>query len=272
MEPSSRRGAARCGRPVESAPHETRPDHRYHRPRRPSHVGVPHRPRLPSLRARARPSQPQGQARARREPRARARRGRPPRPVVADRRRRAGATRRGLQPRRHELRGALVPPARAHRRHHRPRRAAHARGHPHRRRRREQPDSLLPSVVVGDVRQGARDAAARRHRIPPALAVRRREGVRAPHDDQLPRVLRAARVVGHLLQPRRPPSRARVRHPQDHQRHRPHQARPPRLDHARQRRRGATGVTPATSSRPCGSCSSRTSPTTTSSQPARPTP
>ncbi len=47
---------------------------------------------------------------------------------------------------------------------------AHARSGAHGRRHREQPDSLLPGVVVGDVRQGARDAADRDHAVPPALA------------------------------------------------------------------------------------------------------
>ena len=42
---------------------------------------------------------------------------------------------------------------------HRPRRAPDARGGAHRRRHRPQPDPLLPGVVVGDVRQGARDPA-----------------------------------------------------------------------------------------------------------------
>ena len=72
----------------------------------------------------------------------------------------AGAARRGLQPRRDQLRAALVQAGRAHRGDHRPRRAAHARGGAHRRRHRQQPDPLLPGVVVGDVRQGA----ARRRR------------------------------------------------------------------------------------------------------------
>ena len=105
-----------------------------------------------------------------REPRARAHRGRPARPVVAHRGRRTGAARRGLQPRRDQLRAALVQAGRAHRGDHRPRRAAHARSGAHRRRHREQPDSLLPGVVVGDVRQGARDAADRDHAVPPAVA------------------------------------------------------------------------------------------------------
>ena len=40
-------------------------------------------------------------------------------------------------------------------------RAPHARGDPHDRRHPEQPDPLLPGVVIGDVRQGAGDPAER---------------------------------------------------------------------------------------------------------------
>ena len=137
---------------------------------------------------------PKAAAGPRREPGARARRRRPARPVVAHRGGRAGPAGRGLQPRRDQLRAALVQAGRAHRGDHRPRRAAHARGGAHRRRRREQPDPLLPGVVVGDVRQGARDAADRAHAVPPALAVRRRQGVRPRHDRELPRGVRPPRV------------------------------------------------------------------------------
>ncbi len=56
------------------------------------------------------------------------------------------------------------------------------------------PDPLLPSVVLGDVRQGSGDPADRAHAVPSSLALRRREGVRSPHDGQLPRVVRHARV------------------------------------------------------------------------------
>ena len=208
---------------------------------------------LPGVRSRAGPEQPEGPARDGREPVARARRRRPPRPVVADRRGRAGPARRGLQPRRDELRGPVVPPARAHRRHHGRRRPADARGDPHRRRRREQPDPLLPGVVVGDVRQGPRDPPDRADAVPPALALRRRQGVRPPHDGQLPRVLRHPRVVGDLLQPRGPAARAssssRARSPT---------ASPASRSASRTRSPSATstaratGDTPATSSRRCG--------------------
>ena len=125
---------------------------------------------------------------------------------------------------------------RADRQHHRSRRAAHAGGDPHGRRHPEQPDPVLPGVVVGDVRQGARDPAARADRLPPALAVRLRQGVRPRHRRQLPRVVRAARVVGHPVQPRGPATRHRVRDAQGVQRGGPHQARPAARAGARQPR------------------------------------
>ena len=145
---------------------------------------------------------PKGQMIVDETPAARARRRRLARPLVADRRGRAGAARRGLQPRRHQLREAVVVAAGAHRRDHRPGGAAHAGGGADRGRIGEQPGPLLPGFVVGDVREGARDTAERAHTVPPAVAVRRGEGLRAPHHRQLPRVVRDARVVGHLVQPR----------------------------------------------------------------------
>ena len=156
--------------PTSVNPRETRADHRHHGPGRPPPVRVPVRQGLPGVRSGARPGQPQDRAGAGGEPLARAHRGRPARPLVAHRGRRAGAARRGLQPRRDQLRAALVQAGRADRGDHRPRRAAHARSGAHGRRHREQPDSLLPGVVVGDVRQGARDAADRDHAVPPAVA------------------------------------------------------------------------------------------------------
>ena len=77
------------------------------------------------------------------------------------------------------------------------------------------------------------------HAVPPALAVRRREGVRSLHDDELPRGLRHPREQRHPLQPRRPEARPRVRDAQDHQRGGAHQARAPGQHHARQPRRVA---------------------------------
>ena len=59
----------------------------------------------------------------------------------------------------------------------------------------------------------------------PAQPVRRRQGVRALPDRQLPRELRHVRGVGHPLQPRVAAARARVRHPEDHGRRRADQAR-----------------------------------------------
>ena len=41
-----------------------------------------------------------------------------------------------------------------------------------------QPDPVLPGELVGDVRQGARDAADRADAVLPAIAVRVRQGVR----------------------------------------------------------------------------------------------
>ena len=53
-----------------------------------------------------------------------------------------------------------------------------------------------------------RDAADRGDAVPPALAVRRRQGVRSLHDAQLPRGLRHPREQRHPLQPRGPASAA----------------------------------------------------------------
>ena len=87
-----------------------------------------------------------------------------------------------------------------------------ARGDPLRRPR----DPLLPGVVVGDVRQGARDPADRDDAVPPPLALRGGQGLRAPHHGQLPRVVRPVRRLGDPVQPRVATARARVRHAQDH--------------------------------------------------------
>ena len=63
----------------------------------------------------------------------------------------------------------------------------------------EQPDPLLPGVVVGDVRQGPRDAAERADAVLPPVALRRGQGLRPRHHGELPRVLRAVRVRGILF-------------------------------------------------------------------------
>ena len=163
---------------------------------------------------------------------------RPARPAVADRRRRAGAAGRGLQPRRDLVRRAVVQAAGAHGGGHRPRRPADARGDPGRRRHAEQPDPLLSGVVERDVRQGARGAAERGDAVPSAQPVRRREGVRPQHHGQLPRGVRhSTRAAGSCSTTKserrgpefvtrkiskarrahqaRPPGEARARHPRD---------------------------------------------------------
>ena len=68
------------------------------------------------------------------------------------------------------------------------RRDAPAGGDPDR--RPEHP--LLPGLLVGDVREGAGGPADRADAVLPALALRRREGVRPLHHRQLPRVVRPA--------------------------------------------------------------------------------
>ena len=99
----------------------------------------------------------------RRVPVRRARARRPRRPAVAGQgaRVRRSPTRSTTSARSRSWRCQLQP-GRADREHHRPRRAAHARGDPHGRRLREQPDPLLPGVVVA--RCSARCARRRRPR------------------------------------------------------------------------------------------------------------
>ena len=60
----------------------------------------------------------------------------------------------------------------------------------------------------------------------PAIALRRRQDVRLLDRRQLPRSLRHVRLQRHPVQPRIPPSRRNLCHPQDHPRPRPHQGRP----------------------------------------------
>ena len=64
----------------------------------------------------------------------------------------------------------------------------------------EQPDPLLPGGDIGDVRQGARVAAAGDDSVPSPLALRDGQGVRLLHDPELPRVLRHPRLQRHPLQ------------------------------------------------------------------------
>ena len=75
---------------------------------------------------------------------------------------------------------------------------------------------LLPGLQLRDVRQGAGGAAARDDAVLPAQPIRRRQGLRALDHHQLPRELRPLRLLGHPVQPRVAPARARVRDAQDH--------------------------------------------------------
>ncbi len=87
----------------------------------------------------------------------------------------------------------------------------------------------------------------------PALAVRRGEGLRPLHHDQLPRVLRPARDQRHPLQPRVAAPRAGVRDAQDHLARGRDQARPARRAGARQPRRQARlGLREGLRQRRCG--------------------
>ena len=65
--------------------------------------------------------------------------------------------------------------------------------------------SYLPAIGRGGVRCAAGVTADRTHGTTPALALRRGEGVRAPHYDQPPRVVRRLRLPRHPQQPREPP-------------------------------------------------------------------
>ena len=130
-------------------------------------------------------------------------------------------------------------------------------------------DPLLPGVVVGDVRQGARGAAERGDAVLPAQPVRRRQGLRPLHHGELPRELRPVRRLGHPLQPRVAAARARVRDAQDHRRRRPHQARPGERAAPRQPRRPARlGLRRRLRARDVADAAAGRPPTTTSSRPA----
>ena len=163
---------------------------------------------------------------------------------------------RGLQPRRAEPRQGLLRDAGVHRLDRRHRRAAAARGDPGGRHRLP----LLPGLDLGDVRRQPA-AAGRGDRVPPALAVRRRQALRALGDRQLPRGLRPVRGLRDPLQPRVPAARRELRDPQDHPRRRRDRAgrRATRCTWATSTR-SATGATRRSTSRACGGCSSTTSP------------
>ena len=85
---------------------------------------------------------------------------------------------------------------------------------------------LLPGLDLGDVRRDPA-AAERGHAVPPALAVRRREALRALGDRQLPRGLRPVRGLRDPVQPRVPAPRRELRDPQDHPGGRGDRGRPP---------------------------------------------
>ena len=78
------------------------------------------------------------------------------------------------------------------------------------------------SEMFGKVRETPQTETTPFH---PAITVRLCQGVRSPHRRELPRELRALRVLGHPVQSRGTPPWARVRHPQGHQRGGPDQAR-----------------------------------------------
>ncbi len=87
----------------------------------------------------------------------------------------------------------------------------------------------------------------------PALALRRREGLRPLDHGQLPRVLRPVRLLGHPVQPRVRAPRPRVRDAQDHLARGGDQARPARrASRSATSTPSATGATRRTTSRRCG--------------------
>ncbi len=77
-------------------------------------------------------------------------------------------------------------------------------------------DPGVPGGQLGDVRPGAGDAPDREDALPPPLALRGAQGLRALDGGELPRELRDARLERDPLQPRVPPSRGELRDPQDH--------------------------------------------------------
>src|SRR5215472_18029318 len=143
----------------------------------------------------------------------------------------AGTARRGLQPGRDLLRADVLAAGGADRRGHGDRRAPGPRGDPGVQRHQlfpqpgPCPDPLLPGLVVGDVREGARVAPDRADPVPPAEPLRRGQGLRAPPDPELPRVLRDVRGLRDPVQPRVTAPGRRVRDAQGVARRRQDQAR-----------------------------------------------
>ncbi|CAA9363567.1 MAG: GDP-mannose 4,6-dehydratase, partial [uncultured Nocardioidaceae bacterium] len=224
--------------------HETRPDHRHHRPgrflpgRAVGRQGLRGPRRRTTVLERVDVAPGGGRCPGRRParaPRRRPRGRRRPHPA-----RLAGPPRRGLQPRRDERRAGLLrgPGVRRvdQRRWHRPA----ARGDP----LGGTGLPLLPGLHLGDVRPD-RAAAVRGVRVPPALAVRHEQAVRALVHRQLPRGARDARGVRDPLQPRVAAARGGVPHPQGEPRGGPHRGRAPGRAAPRQpRRRPRLGVGP----------------------------
>ena len=183
------------------------------------------------IRGQANPKRADARAHAARRPH---RRWRPARPGVADERHPEGAAGRGLQPRRHQLRHALVEPAGADRRDHRPRRAARARGDPpHDRRlalalevRRTASSSTRPRAA----RCSARCARRRRTRATP-FHPRSPYGVAKAYAHYITvnyresyNIFACSGILFNHESPRRGPEFVDA---QDHARRRAHQARAP---------------------------------------------
>ena len=166
---------------------------------------------------------------------------------------RAGASRRGLQSRRAIARAHLVRSTRIHRRRGRPGRAATARGAARSQQASRAGGAAVPGGIVGDVRQGGGESAARDHAVSSAQSLRMRQGLRALADRQLSRGLRAVRVQRDPVQPRVAAARREFRHAQDHaQRHANQSWASRRSSRSETWTRAATGDSPATTSRRCG--------------------
>ncbi|CAA9521663.1 MAG: GDP-mannose 4,6-dehydratase, partial [uncultured Thermomicrobiales bacterium] len=175
-----------------------RADHRHHRPGRQLPGRAPARPRLPRRRRhpahldrRRRPDHPPPGA-------DRVGQRRPPGPNVAARHCQSLPTRRGLQPRRPELRPHLLGTTAIDRRDHRPRRQPPPRSRPPCQTGRP----LLPGILLRDVRQSPDCAPERSDPVLSALPVRRLKTLRALDYRQLSRKLRSVCRVGYPVQSR----------------------------------------------------------------------
>ena len=183
--------------------------------------------------------------------------GRPDGPDVARHRRPRRPARRDLQPRRAVVRADVVEPAGSHRRGHRSRCHARARGHAQAPPR----GALLPGEQLRDVRQGRRGRrSARTPRSTRAAptAWRRCTGTGSRSTTASRTTCSAARASCSTTRARGAASSSSAAR----------SATPSRASRRASRRssrwatstRGGTGVSPATTSRRCGSCSSRTRP------------